>query len=186
MVRGPNGMDEGRVILRVECCEPDGTYLRTVRLPVLTPERLKFYYEKSKQFDVLFTDHIDDFTSFANIFFSQVGDELEANGIVWEIDDVGILFLRDIRPGLSADGHFTYWDRRLKGREELLRQMLRYVFDTFKFHRIYVEVGLYAAHSVGAYLTRVGFKKEGRQRESVKYKGEWFDANQYSILEHEV
>lgn len=126
------------------------------------------------------------FESFVRIFFTAgANGEPVPQGIIYEVDDVGILFLTDLRPGKSATAHFQFWDRRFKGREELCRRMLRYAFDKFGFHRIIAEVGLYAVPEMAA-VERVGFKKEGRMREATKYQGEWFDVNLYSILEHEV
>jgi RimJ/RimL family protein N-acetyltransferase len=180
-------MDFGTPVLTVECDEPEGTFVRSVRPVQLNMERLKFYYDQLKQFDVVFNDFIEnDLESFINIFLSDDGhDGIVSNGLIWEVDSVGIIYITDIRPS-SAVAHFSFWDRRLKGRENLIRAMLRWGFDQFGFHRIEARVGLYAAPWVSRAIERVGFKKEGRLREAVQYKGEWFDMNVYSILEHEV
>ncbi len=124
--------------------------------------------------------------SFLEVFFSpDSSGEPSPQGIIYEVDDVGILYLTDIRAGVSALAHFNFWDRRFRGREELCREMLRYAFRKFKFHRITVQVGLYAAPLMTA-VERLGFIKEGRMREATLYKGAWFDVNLYSILEREV
>jgi len=179
-------LDEGRAILDVRCSERDGEVVRTVRLPQLTPRKMQYYWSRLKEFDHIFSDHTKTFEDFVNIFLYEKNGTFAASGIIWEVDDVGILFLTNIQPGFAALGHFTFWDRKLCGREELMREMLRYLFARFKFHRIYSEHGLYAANSISPFLKRIGFKKEGRKREAVLYKGDWFDVNQFSILEHEV
>ena len=180
-------MDFGTPVLEIECNEPEGTFVRSVKPVPLSFERLKFYYEQLKQFDVVFNDFVEnDLESFINIFLSNDGsDGVISNGLIWEVDSVGLIYITDIKPH-SALAHFSFWDRRLKGREDLIRGMLRYGFETFGFHRIEAKVGLYAAPWVSRAIEKVGFKKDGRLREAVLYKGKWFDLNVYSILEHEV
>jgi RimJ/RimL family protein N-acetyltransferase len=140
-----------------------------------------------REFDVLFNDEVrQDLDSFIGIFLSgDGGNGVQANGLIWEVDDVGIIFITHITTA-SAQAHFSFWDRRIKGRESLIRQMLKWGFERFGFHRITCEVPLYAAAWLSRSVEKVGFKKEGRMREAVRYKGQWFDVNLYSILSHEV
>lgn len=152
----------------------------------LTTEKLKSLWENLKEFDVLFNDVVhQDPESFVRVFLSGNGDDIVSNGLIWEVDDVGILYITDISR-YQATAHFSFWDRRIKGREELIRRMIRWVFDNFGFHRLTVEVPLYASPWLSRAVERIGFTKEGRRREVVPYKGQWFDTNIYSILEHEV
>lgn len=180
-------MGLGEVILAVECDEPDGKIVRHVRKVPLTLERFRKYHEKLTQFDTLFNDYIgDSFEAFVRCFVGQdASGELHAKGLLWEVDDVGILYLTDIAPGAEAQAHFTFWDQRFRGREKLLREMCKYVIENFHFHRLFAEVPLYARPTLEL-VERIGFKKEGRMRDAVKYKGDWFDVNLYSLLEQEV
>lgn len=175
------------VILSVECAEPEGTFTRSVRPAQLTTETLRSYWEKLRNFDVIFNDDVrSDPRSFIQIFLSANGEnDVQANGLVWEVDDVGIIFITEITTH-TAEAHFSFWDRRIKGREELIKQMLRWGFRTFGFHRITCQVPLYAAPWLSRAVEKVGFKKEGRLREVVRYKGQWFDTILYSILSYEV
>lgn len=170
----------------MRCDEPKGSVVRTVSLVRLTTERLAYYYEKIKPFDVVFNDEVpNDPVTFAQIFVSQGTDgQLVSNGLVWEVDDVGIIQATHITES-STLVHFTFWDRRLRGREELLKEMIRYAFKKYGFQRIETRVALYARPMLVA-VERIGFVKEGRLRKCVKYKGEWFDANIYSILRGEA
>lgn len=81
--------------------------------------------------------------------------------------------------------HFAFWDRRFRGREELVLKMLEYVFEKYGFHRVETRVALYA-NPVMAAVERIGFVKEGRAREAVLKDGEWYDTNLYAILRREV
>lgn len=150
-------------------------------------ERLRFYYDNLKEFDVLFNEHVrNDFKSWIQQFITQDSSgELEPTGLIWQVDDVGIFYLTDIRPGYEALAHYNFWDQKFNGRKELCRETLRHVFGRFGFHRITTEVALYAEKTMNA-VEWIGFTKEGRKREAVKYHGEWFDVALYSILEDEV
>ena len=179
-------MSQEEVVMVVECDEPEGVFSREVRPLYLDMKKLNELYDKLKEFDVLFNDSVgNDIEAFVNSFLVEVNGEMQSTGLLWEVDDVGILYITDIRPGYDAYAHFSFWDRRYRGREELVRKMIKYVMQKFKFHRITVDVPLYATPTMG-FVERVGFKHEGRRRKTVKYRGQWFDANQYAIVEDEL
>ena len=170
----------------VECDEPEGIVTREVRPLRLSMKKLKELYHHLNQFDVLFNNYFqNDINAFINSFFCMVNGEIQPLGLVWEIDDVGIFVITDISPGFEALMHFTFWDRRFRGREILMRELIRYVMKKFSFHRIVAEVPMYAPPTMG-FVERIGFIKEGRKRQVVKYKGNWFDANLYSIVEGDL
>lgn len=180
-------MDQRDPVLSILCTEPEGTTLRRVRPVNLSTEKLKEYYERLEEFDIAFNDHVPNSPGgFASIFLSINEDlSVRANGLVYEVDDVGILYLTHITPGFSALAHFAFWDRRLKGREELIREMIKFAFEKYGFQRIESRVAMYAVPMLAA-VERIGFTKEGRAREAVKRHGEWYDVNLYSILRREV
>lgn len=106
-------------------------------------------------------------------------------GLIWDVDDVGILTLTSIRPAESALVHFVFWDRVFKGREDLCIGMLEHAFKKYKFNRIQAEIPVYARKTMVA-AERVGFIHEGRIRRAAFYNDDWFDVNVYSILPEEV
>lgn len=172
-------------VVSVVCQEPEGVFRREVRFAPLTIERLQKYRERLSKFPTLFNCFVRDADDFVLSFISEDDGKLKANGLIWEVDDVGIFFLTDIYPAFQATGHFTFWDQRFRGREPLLREMIRYVFREFGFHRIVAEVPLYSAPTLAA-VERVGFVKEGRLRKAAWYHGQWWDVNLYSILREEI
>lgn len=174
-------------MLSVVCTEPEGTVIRHVRPVALTRDKLVDYYERLKEFDIAFNDHVPNSPGgFASIFLSVNEDmTVSANGLLFEVDDVGILYLTHITPGYCGTAHFAFWDRRLRGREELCLAMLRFGFETYGFQRIETRVAMYAVPMLGA-VERIGFTKEGRAREAVLKDGDWYDVNLYSILRREV
>ena len=181
-----NGVGLGKFVLSHRCDEPGGPIVRTVRVGDYSFDTLRTLWEKLGQFDTLFNDHFEkDFNRFVTAFVRQENGEPVPTGLMWLVDDVGMFHLTDMEPLESASAHFIFWDKRFRGREGLVQEMLRHVFEKYKFHRIRVEVPLYAQKTLVA-VERIGFKKEGRMREVVKYKGDWFDANLYSMLEGDL
>lgn len=179
-------MDRDSPLLQVECDEPEGKVVRSVRLGQLSFERLKFLWEQLKEFDVLFNDFVrGDFQAFLKHFVLEVNGEPVPAGLVFDIDDVGIFLVNEIRPGESCQVHFMFWDRRFRGREELCRQAIQFAFEHYKFRRIQTEVPLYAKFALRA-VERIGFVVEGRLRKAVKYKGDWFDMYVLSLLPEDL
>lgn len=155
-------------------------------LAQLSFERIRFLWDKLKEFEVLFNDHFQhDFKKFADAFVLQIDGEPVPTGLIWDIDDVGIVYLTDMVAEANALIHFLFWDRRWRGREELCRTMIRYIFDRYRFHKLTWQVPLYAFHTMAA-VERIGFTLDGRIRDDVRYKGQWFDVNYYSVLEGEL
>lgn len=177
-----------------ECKEPEGTFMREVIPALLDFGTLKAYYDKLKEFDTIFNGYIaNNLDAFIHSFVRGNGEGgVQATGLIWEVDDVGILYLTEIAVGNNALAHFNFWDRRLKGREKLIRGMMWHVMNEYDLHRITVEVGAFAAPWMTSAVERMGFVREGRKRESIWHvkrgasEGEWFDSIIYSVLRHEV
>lgn len=169
------------------CDEPEGKIERSVYKMPLTYDNLTKFWEKSRQFKTLFSKEInDDMSKFVELFLAQDGNELTANGLFWVVDDfVGVYYLTDIYAPFDAQTHYTFFDRRHKGRSDMTRKMVEHVFNKFQFHRLSVEVPLYAKSSL-SFIESVGFKKEGRKRDGVFFNNQFFDCNLYGILKSEV
>jgi RimJ/RimL family protein N-acetyltransferase len=175
-------MDERDFVLEVVCHERNGQVVRHVKQTVLTLDRMQFLWHKLREFDVLFNDHVQgDFEAFVQHFIVQVDGEYRASGLMWDVDDVGMFLVNDIKPAISASAHFVFWDRKFSGREELCREMVKYGMEEFQLKRVQVEVPLYARKTMSA-VERIGFVQEGRLRDTTLYKGEWFDSNIYSMI----
>lgn len=179
-------MDERAVILNVKCSEPEGEIVRSVRLAQLSAKRMAFLWEKLKGFDTLFNDFVkDDYQAFVNHFILEINGKPVPTGLLWDVDDVGIIFANDIVPHQSATVHFVFWDRRFRGREQLCIEMLKYGFEAYKFQRMQVEVPLYAPHTIQA-MEKLGAVLEGRKRRAALYHDKWFDVNLYSFLPEDL
>lgn len=180
-------LDFSAPVVRVRCEEPEGTFIREVRFAPLSVSRLKEYYNKLSKFEVLFNHYIaNDVDAFIHSFVHiDAAGNIVPNGLIWEVDDVGLLYMTEISPEYQAKVHFTFWDRRLRGREPIIQEMIKWSFKTFGFRRLVAEIPLYATPAI-LMAEKVGFKKEGRMRSAAYYRGKWFDMNLYSILREEV
>ena len=175
-------------ILSVECKEPKQTVTRNVYKMLFTPENIKTFWEKSSQHRTLFADEIDgNFKRFLEMFATMDDDgNIHGRGIAYVVDDfTGVFYMTNINR-TEALVHFTFFDGRLKGREELTKEMLKYAFNHFGFLRLNAEVALFAKEFTFNFVERVGFIKEGRKRKAIMYKGELFDVALYGLLREEI
>jgi len=107
--------------------------------------------------------------------------------VAWEVWDdeslIGILWLSNIVPEHDARGEFTFWDRRLHGKQNLLENWLQeHVFGQLGLHRVTVEIPHYM-FKLGRYLERyLSFEKEGTKREGMYKKGQWYDIHIYGRI----
>ena len=181
-------MELDEPLFEVECAERDGPVVRTVKMVSLTPEKLRELYLKLEQYPGLFSDYTrGDYEAFLNHFIAQRPDgSVIALGLIFEVDDVGIVYLTNISPGFQAQAHLAFWDRKLKGRDKLVKKLLDFGFNFLKLHRIYVEIPMYAVPVMPWLEKKLGFVNEGRLREATIYFGQWYDVNLYSMLAGEL
>lgn len=161
--------------------------LRNVYPMLLTQENLKQFWEKARKLRNIFNvDVSENFETFLNIFTHMQGDEVHPNGFFWRIDDfVGVFYITDITLH-DCLAHFMFFDRKLEGREELTKDMLRYLFMKYNFRRISVEIPKYATAHPHGFVQAIGFKREGRRRKATLYNGDWFDTECYGILYEDI
>lgn len=186
-------------IITMEC---DEGITRSVYPLYFTENNFLEFYKQASQYPVLYGKDISRGpSSFREMFFDKNGN---CNGLFWVVDQfVGVYYLTDIieRDSKRVDAlvHYSFFDRRHKGRYELTKAMIKYVFDEFGFNRLSAEVPAYAIRYKPEYITStnpegkvkpfiesLGFKQEGRRRKSAWYKDDWFDVILYGILRSEV
>lgn len=176
-------------IFSCKCYEPEGEVNRTVYSMNITPNTLRVLWEKSKVYPTLFNHDINnDFNKFCNLFLSQSPDgSLKSNGIFYVIDNfVGVFYLTDIVPALDADAHYAFFDRRHRGRVDLVKKMLTYLFNEFGFRRLSTSIPSYAHTNINRFVARLGFKQEGTKRDSMLHDGNVFNESLYGILRKDI
>lgn len=175
------------VLFSAICDEPDGLIEREVRKLEFTPDNLKKLWEKQRHFRTLMGREIHTFDEMVNFFMYQNPDgSFAARGLAYVIDDyVGIFWLSDIVHPAYAEVHYTFFDRRHRGRVNLVREAIKWTFSFWQLNRLYVRVGAYAPEPIH-FVTKVGFKREGRLRKCMYYRGNWYDALCFGILKEEI
>jgi RimJ/RimL family protein N-acetyltransferase len=173
--------------MKVVCKEPEGPVEREVWPFVFNRENIFKLYKAASQFPVLFDGAVGTMENFLSRFLVEnLSGDIEPAGLIWVIDDfVGIVYMNNISLE-EADVHYSFFDRRHKGRETLVSAMLKYAFNKYRFTRLNAQIPAYAGLGPRIFAERCGFRLEGRKRKAVWYKGEKFDVYLYGILAEEV
>lgn len=140
--------------------------------------RLQWIWEHVQTQDYAF----DDFSrGRIDWFLYQLAD---LNTEYFEIGDHGLFMVHLPVAGGVADVHFVVWDRNfsLHQQKEYAFELLDYLFYDVKVHRI---TGMIPAYNRLAprFVTAMGFKFEGEMRESVLWKGTYYNVSVYGMLE---
>lgn len=180
-------MENVTAVVSAICNEPEGEVRRFVYRMPLTIDNLRNFWEKSRRFKTLFSEEINgDFKKFIELFVSQDGNTLRSHGLFWVIDDfVGVFYMTHITE-TEAQVHYSFFDQRAKGREDLTRAMLKHVFEEYGFWRLSIEVPTYVSSYTTRFVKTVGFSAEGRKRKAVLYNNDKFDVICYGILAEEL
>lgn len=177
-----------RPIVSCYCEEPEGYVERFVYPMLFTPENLRRFWDESRKFRYIFTEDVrQDFRKFCELIVHEENGELVPNGLFWVVDDfVGVFYMTRITPGADADVHYSFFDRRQKGRVKLVRTMLKYVFERYQLRRVTAEIPYFASWITRNFTESIGFVKEGRKRKAIWFNDDWFDIGIYGILREEV
>lgn len=170
------------------CEEPEGAVERNVYFLTLSRENVQKLWEKASKFPLLFWQGIPTFEDFAKMVYTERYDgSITANGLFWVIDDfVGVYYLTDIIAGVDALVHYSFFDRRQLGREELTKRILKYAFEQFGFNRLSAEIPTHAREYTFNFATQLGFRYEGKKRQCVYYRNTWYDKKLYGLLKDEI
>lgn len=175
-------------VIVADCAEPGGVVTRSVYPLHLTPENMKKFWEKARQFKNLFDEEVrGDFKKFCSLLLHEGKDGLASNGLFWVVDDfVGVFYMTKIQPGKDAEVHYTFFDRRQNGRVNLTREMLKYVFQKYAFRRLSVEIPLFASAQTFHFIVALGFRVEGVKRKAAWYNDAWFDVKLFGLLRENI
>lgn len=150
---------------------------------VLTPDKLKWYWEEFQKMPTLFSDMTrGDIANFVSVF-------TKPGTFYMEVYDsrhlVGLLYLTDLARVTDCDCHILFFDRKITDKVALCRYVVRWCFDYFKFHRMSATVP--SIYHMTARLTKnIGFQLEGTRRQVALVGGKWVDELQYGLLASEM
>ncbi len=146
---------------------------------VCTRENLALVWKKLNEFPILFDDSVrGDYEFFLSEYFDH-------NSIILLTGDYGVCRFNNIIPERECEIHLAFWDRRFKGRLEECQEALRWIFNILKLHRASISVPS-IAHSTITFIRALGFKPEGRRRDSWRVEGRYLDVLEFGILDSEV
>jgi len=173
--------------MKVLCKEPEGETERQIWQFSFTRENTLKLYEKAKQFPVLFGRPLNGLEDFTSFFITQnLSGDAEPMGLIWIVDDfVGMFYVNEISD-TECSVHYSFFDRRHKGREELVRSMAKMLFERYKFVRLNAYVPAYAGLRVRLFIEKCGFKIEGRKRKAAWWKEKWFDTYMFGLLPEDL
>ncbi len=101
---------------------------------------------------------------------------------------VGVISLMNIsKANASADLSVIVGDEKARDRglgTEAMRVLLRYAFEDLKLNRVGLSVFEFNEAAIAVY-EKLGFKKEGRLRQTIQRDGRFHDAILMGILAHE-
>lgn len=135
--------------MRYRCDEPHGTVWRSVQKLSPHPAGVLKVYDRLKKVPNLFT--------FKEPVTPEVLERLFArHGFIWTVDDVGIILIVPFN-GIGAHAHITFWDGRLRGREDLCR---RFALDRIRDWSLqFITTPVPREHvMIAAFVKRVGFE----------------------------
>lgn len=142
-------------------------------------DNVKDLWEKFNKFDKLFCDQLrGDFRKFTETILS-------ANTIILKVSDIGVVYVTDLIPGDSAQGHFLFWDRKSAGRHRIILAALQWVMDNFDLHRVSIEVPRHAYNALHR-LYKIGFRVEGVLKKAQLFEGERYDIFLFGVLRDEI
>ncbi len=156
-----------------------------VREMVIDKNKMLALWTTFQQYQTLFSDLArGDFNNFYRVL-------LLPNTLWFEIWDkadeqiIGVLWVTDLEQIVDANAHCVYFDRMPAQKDNVTRELIWWLFRHFPLHRLTAKpAAIY--HATIRLMERIGFKKEGRVRESVLIGGKWNDQIIYGITRPEV
>lgn len=176
----PLPTDESDVLFEAVCEEDGKKITRKARPFILDSEEVVRLWFRLSKFPILFASPQE--ANFRN-FVRMLQDNYS---VLLKVDDVGMLMVTDIVPGVEARIHLSFWDSKLSGREALLRQLVKWTLEVLGVRRVAAPVRA-DARAMRAFLERVGLYFEGALKNwIVRDDNKMYDLHLYGITEHEV
>ena len=168
-------------LFAVECKEDGKDVVRHAYPYILDASAVVQLWFQLSQFPILFASPQQ--ANFKN-FTRMLQDDYS---VMLRIDDIGILMITDIVPGVEARMHLSFWDSKLSGREPIIREAVRWAMETLNVRRIATPVRA-DARAMRAFLERVGLYFEGALKNWIvsEETNKMYDLYLYGVTKHEV
>lgn len=147
---------------------------------VLTEHKLEDLWKKTQEFPQVFDDFSKgSYENFAAKFF------VPQNVFIDIGPGLGLAAGFAVKPGLDAVLHLVMFDRRLRGREPLFKDIMSYFFKHLKLRRMTAMIAEDCVTAIKL-VDRLGFKHEGCMKKSILRGGHLYDTHIFGILSEEL
>lgn len=137
-------------MFQARCKERDGEHLRAVRPIEPDPAWILDTWEKLQR--------VPNFTEGDD---NPLGSFVDQNNLLFQVDDVGVILVSGLEYGKTAHVHVTFWDRRLRGRENLCKCLAELVIEIAGLKNLYTVIPE-SSQVVKAFAQRVGFEERAQ------------------------
>lgn len=159
----------------------------------LTPEKLKWLWEEMNRYRTLFSDLTrGDVENFYDLITSpnSLWLEIYENGYLGpdmiQHKMIGIAYWTGMQNLVDADAHLIFFDRKPAEKADLCREIIRWFFkENPEFHRMTATLP-HIYHATIRLAKKIGFKIEGRRRQSQLMGGRRVDEIMLGLLASEV
>lgn len=151
---------------------------------IVTPEKVAWLWQEMNKYRSLFSDltkgDLHNFTSMLaqpdSLWFEVIDDK---------DDIVGILYVMGMAQVIDCEVHILFLDRKPAEKVHLCKQVVVWVFERYPFRRMTATIPSIYYRTIKL-AKNIGFKEEGRKRESQLMGNKWVDEVILGILRHEV
>lgn len=141
-------------------------------------EKLKALWEKLNK-DAWFFEDLGGDPEKAMLQFIQITS-------VPLISDIGFVHFSNIIPNQKATMKFKFWDGTIKGKEDLMKELILWLFLTFKIERLEYYVLPFKRGEIRILEEKLGFRYEGTLRDVFRKREKRFSLKLFSILRKEL
>lgn len=157
----------------------------------LTPEKLKWLWEEMNRYRTLFSDltrgdvsNFYDLITSPNSLWLEIYEDLAPVSLQHKM--IGIAYWTGMQNLMDADAHLIFFDRKPAEKADLCREIIRWFFKhNPEFHRMSATLP-HIYHATIRLAKKIGFKIEGRRRQSQLMGGRRIDEVMLGLLASEV
>jgi len=151
---------------------------------LFTPEKISWFWTEMNKYKSLFSDLTKgDLANFTAMFAQP--DSLWFEVLDGNEDIVGMLYILNMHEVIDCEVHILFFDRRPAEKVLLCKQVVAWVFERYPFRRMTAVVPSIYYRTIKL-AKNIGFREEGRKRESALLGNKWVDEVILGILRHEV
>jgi RimJ/RimL family protein N-acetyltransferase len=155
-----------------------------VRELQFTHDKIAWLWSEMNKYRSLFSD----LTRGSHVNFSNM--IIQPDTLWFEVVDeqdnwVGLLYVMHMSRVIDCEVHILFFDRKPAEKVHLCKQVVQWVFEHYPLRRMTATIPHIYYRTIKL-AKSIGFKEEGRKRESQLMGNKWVDEVILGILRHEV